>query len=655
MITVKANARSASYDSDDLITSGSAGIPCEFVLSSDFNGLSPIAVFEGSGTARDVALMGNTCVVPHEVLTTAGGYLRIGIYASNSAGTIVIPTVWAGSKMILQGTEPSEVDPSEPTPSWVAQVQEAAAVALANSEEAIEIAGGADAAAEEARQSASAAATSATAAEQSESAASGSATSASGSASAAAQSATAAAGSASGAASSASAAEGSATAAAGSAAAAAASEAAARAVQESIPEDYADLSADVVDLKSQTSKVIDSDATGIDIDLTDGQGHVLARFANGGVQTKAFDSAKTSAVVPTDATDSDIDFVDGQGHVVMRLADGHIQTKGFDSKSAVESIQALTDAIGSDYVVPDYWITYLQEKEAAINALNMALDSGESFIFFTDYHQGSNNKNSAPLMRHIVDHTSITDVVYGGDTTDGGTLPTPQAAEAVVRAFSNLFKPLKIKPVRGNHDCEPSAYQTINQIPDAAWYDMMIRPIENDVVSSNEQYFYYDIPNQKIRHMVMDSGGMNDALTETQLTWMKARLTELETGWTAVIFQHMVVESTPAEQTVHMITRGTKTLNAIGDVYSQLNCTIAALVCGHLHVDTIVDTPYNFKIIGTTCDAGGANSQGYDWNNPTRPAGTTNEQAFDVYSIDTTNRTINITRIGAGSNRSVQY
>ena len=445
---------------------------------------------------------------------------------------------------------------------------------------------------------------------------------------------------------------------------------AAERVAESIPSDYSQLSEDVSDLKEglsdkadkvETPKTADTDAENADLDITDTQGNVIARFSDGHIKTKRFDSTKTvdstktAAVVPTDATDSDIDFADGQGNVVMRLAGGHIQTKGFDSGSAVESIQALTDAIGSDYVVPDYWITYLQDKEAAINALNMALASGESFIFFTDYHQNSNNKNSAPLIRHIVDHTSITDVVYGGDTTDGGTLPTPQAAKAVVRAFSNLFKPLRIKPVRGNHDCEPSAYQTINQIPDAAWYDMTIRPIESVVVSNNELYFYYDNPNQKIRHIIMDSGGMNDALTETQLEWLKSRLTELETGWTAIIFQHMVVESTPAEESVHMITRGTKTLNAIGDVYNSLNCTIAAFVCGHLHVDTIVDTPYNFKIIGTTCDTGGANSQGYDWNNPTRPAGTTNEQAFDVYSIDTTNRTINITRIGAGNNRSVQY
>lgn len=186
MIIVRANARNATYISDDLITSGSVGIPVTFVLSEDFDGLSCIAVFEGSGDSIDVALMGDSCVVPHEVLATAGGYLRIGIYARNSEGTIVIPTVWAGSRMILQGTVPSEVDPSEPTPDWTAQVQAAAAEALANSEEALASASEARTAAITAQDSASA---SAAAAASSASDAANSATTAAASASEAAQSA----------------------------------------------------------------------------------------------------------------------------------------------------------------------------------------------------------------------------------------------------------------------------------------------------------------------------------------------------------------------------------------------------------------------------------------------------------------------------------
>lgn len=131
MIIVTANARDARYVSDDLITSGSIGIPVSFVLSDDFDGLSNIAVFKGSGASVDVALTSdNACVVPPETVAQPGGYLHIGVYGRNADGTIAIPTVWAGARMILQGAKPSGVDPAEPTPDWTAQVQQIATKAL---------------------------------------------------------------------------------------------------------------------------------------------------------------------------------------------------------------------------------------------------------------------------------------------------------------------------------------------------------------------------------------------------------------------------------------------------------------------------------------------------------------------------------------------
>ena len=405
--------------------------------------------------------------------------------------------------------------------------------------------------------------------------------------------------------------------------------------------------------------IVSSNASDVDLDITDTNGNVIARFAGGHIQTKNFNSATPTEVETdirtTDALNVDLDIADPAGYVMARFTGGHVKTKNFDSESVLLRIAALEGASGSGYLVPSYWVSYLEAKESTINELNTALTTGESFVFFTDYHQNTNNGNSMPLIRHILDHTSVTDVIYGGDTTDGGLLPNSAAAYAVMRNFANMFRGTKLKPVRGNHDCEPSAYQTTNQISDSAFYDFLIRPIEKEIVSGGKLYYYFDNTNQKIRHIVLDSGGMNNPLDSTQLTWFKARLTELDSGWTVFLHQHMVVESTPAQESVHLISRGTATLNAVGEVYDNLNCTIAAFVCGHLHVDTVMDTDYNFKIIGTTCDAGGANSNGYDWNNPTRPAGTTNEQAFDVYSVDTTARTIHITRIGAGSDRTVTY
>lgn len=137
MITVTANARNATCRSDDLLTSGSVGMLAQFILSEDFDGLSNIAVFQGSGQSFDVALVDNECVVPHEVLAVPGDYLKIGVYGRNSEGTIVIPTIWAGVQMIVPGTQPSGVDPAEPTPDWTAQVQEMATEALEAAESVV--------------------------------------------------------------------------------------------------------------------------------------------------------------------------------------------------------------------------------------------------------------------------------------------------------------------------------------------------------------------------------------------------------------------------------------------------------------------------------------------------------------------------------------
>lgn len=132
MLIITVNSRAAIIKQcRDLITSGSVGYPVEFLFSPEWDGLQKIAVFRGSGLAFDVPLIdSDATVIPHEVLAQSGKPLSIGVYGANAAGDIVIPTVYVNVGFIQPGTEPSEVDPSEPTPSWAIQVQDAAAEAV---------------------------------------------------------------------------------------------------------------------------------------------------------------------------------------------------------------------------------------------------------------------------------------------------------------------------------------------------------------------------------------------------------------------------------------------------------------------------------------------------------------------------------------------
>lgn len=126
MIKFYARGRCAQAVADNPVTTGSVGISVQFYFSPDWDALQKIAVFRAGDTAVDVALTGDTTTVPADVLTTAGLPLMIGVYGAAADGTVVIPTVWAKTATIKAGTAPSGVDPSEPTPSWVAQVQQIA-------------------------------------------------------------------------------------------------------------------------------------------------------------------------------------------------------------------------------------------------------------------------------------------------------------------------------------------------------------------------------------------------------------------------------------------------------------------------------------------------------------------------------------------------
>lgn len=122
MITIHANATKAWAHTTAPLTTGSVGTPVRVVLSSDFDGLASVVCFRVGDAAYDVP-SADELTVPHECLAVAGETLQVGVYGALPDGTVVIPTVWASVATVRVGVEPSEVDPSQPTPSWAAQVQ----------------------------------------------------------------------------------------------------------------------------------------------------------------------------------------------------------------------------------------------------------------------------------------------------------------------------------------------------------------------------------------------------------------------------------------------------------------------------------------------------------------------------------------------------
>ena len=104
------------------LTSGMVGQPIHFEYSHDFDGLAVTAVFTDGKNTVDVVNPGNECIIPHEVLTTVGAMVKVGIYAVRG-DELVIPTIYAHIGVVLKGADPSGDVSIDPTlPVW-AQTQ----------------------------------------------------------------------------------------------------------------------------------------------------------------------------------------------------------------------------------------------------------------------------------------------------------------------------------------------------------------------------------------------------------------------------------------------------------------------------------------------------------------------------------------------------
>ena len=104
------------------LTSGMVGQPIHFEYSHDFDGLTLTAVFTDGKNTVNVVNPGNECIIPHEVLTTVGAIVKVGIYAVRG-NELVIPTVYATIGVVLKGADPSGDVSADPTlPVW-AQIQ----------------------------------------------------------------------------------------------------------------------------------------------------------------------------------------------------------------------------------------------------------------------------------------------------------------------------------------------------------------------------------------------------------------------------------------------------------------------------------------------------------------------------------------------------
>lgn len=306
---------------------------------------------------------------------------------------------WATAEAGIDGALDAEIEKAEDALSEVFDARDAAAASATAAAGSASAAGtsataaqnsatGAASSATLANQKATAAGLSEAAAAQSATQAGNSAAAAAGSATAAGQSATNAAGSATAADNSATAAAGSATAAGNSATAAAASAAAAEAVEESIPEDYSNLSNDVANLKTaivEKAPLIINNANGNPILIKDGAADYSAKKVVLNVTAGSERTVKINRygknlfpVMFTQPTTI-------QGLTITPLSDGGIQISGTFTGTSNALLKRIT--VPADDVIMPAGVVIISKNEPSLN-INLyiqAVPYTGQILFVRDY------------------------------------------------------------------------------------------------------------------------------------------------------------------------------------------------------------------------------------------------------------------------------
>ena len=299
---------------------------------------------------------------------------------------------------------------------------------------------------------------------------------------------------------------------------------------------------------------------------------------------------------------------------------------------------------GVNIQIPNYWES---EIDTSINSvLQNRLTIGKNiaeFFFITDTHYLENVKKSPALIANLQKALSIEDVIFGGDAIDISQSTKLLGLKELQGFVSQFNFTNRLLFTLGNHDrnayVSSSATLTSEEL-----YATITKQLETygDTNGKSISVNFFDNEVQKIRFI-----NFNYELTDAQQVIDVIK--DLPSDWTVLLFTHEYWEPHEGSTPPTVISsRRTMMNNIIGGTFS---CTIAAFIVGHVHSDQNDLLDNNIPVIGTTTDCLPRNIYG----GPTMIMGTSTEQAFDIVQIDTYNRKLYFTRVGAGSDRKFSY
>ena len=337
---------------------------------------------------------------------------------------------------------------------------------------------------------------------------------------------------------------------------------------------------------------------------------------------------------------------------------------------ARDKIAGIDEDLVSNFLpVPDYYRSHISGKIKDIQDNQMTAGmNAVSFVFITDEHWQNNSKNSPALINAIRKDTSIDLIINGGDTFTIAN-DKNKAAEFMSQFINDMGKTkCRMYSCIGNHE-----YNNPNASEDPADLAKMLS--ESEVypfyLADQEQYgmvndiegdstvYYIDNKVQKIRYYFLPCH-YGAGIYQNPMKWIMKSMETIPDGYGIILVSHVIANE---GDTTQILPRFAEMMGALDAVklkttytyagvtydYTNVNATPICAIGGHQHEDLDYMSAEDIPIIVTTCD--GLYSEG----GVTRTPGSISEQAFDVVTVDKTNRTIYLTRIGAGSDRTFTY
>lgn len=337
-----------------------------------------------------------------------------------------------------------------------------------------------------------------------------------------------------------------------------------------------------------------------------------------------------------------------------------------------ERITALETGADS-LVIPSFWSDAVEACISKIKALQVGKNC-VTFPFFSDNHTRDGNAQYMGVMiAYIMRECGIPYCFCGGDVISSAYIDSEGTMIAQDAAFDMAMSYIpngRFCRAVGNHDgywavsASEKHWYTRAQI-----YDLFLREegiAQNKHFGEDGTYYYVDDIASKVRWIVLNTNteGGGESIDSVQFAWMQnTALKFSESGWGVVFISHH-----PISNHYHAnVSNAATVISFVNDYVNGTDADKADIIgwfSGHIHRDRIFsgfsvnDTDDSegdvmpFKQVTITSDH---TTIAYDDATKHTVANDDQSHAIDFVTINRGTRTVHLTRLGIGEDRSYTY